>query len=330
MPDTTRLSRREVLAGVAGTSVTTGAFTGGAVAAFTDSETASGSLTSGRWIDGCRAVFTDGSALSTVTQAGGVTTYGVDAVDVLGPVETGFDGSDYHVPIVDGNSDLELVAADGTRTALDVSGQKTARGKKAMLGTATWNGHPTSVYYPGGNESKLFRVEPGGKSKRVSKPSNGVKAALGAGDLRDDGTTEFCFVDGSATVRYIVPSGKNNERDIRTTGVSPGSNNNFGAGSPVAVDGYGVVIPAVNGSGAPGLLGPDGWVEKSLTSGTPAAKCPVHACDFDGDGAVELLFVGSADGTLRYVDDVGGSNDVKTVTDSSGDPIPADTTRGVR
>ena len=222
-----------------------------------------------------------------------------------------------------------VVAADGTESTFGVDSKKTPRGSKARLATATWNGHPLSVYYPGSNESKLFRVAPGEKSKWVSKPSNGIKAAVGTGDINGDGAAEFCFVDGSATIRYIVPSGTNNERDVRSTGQSVGSNNNYGIGAPSTVEGYGMVMPAVNGSGGLGLLGADGWAEKSLTDGSTARKTAVHACDFDDDGATEIVFAGYSNGYLEYLDDVGGTNDVVTVGTDAGDPIPVDSKRGV-
>lgn len=324
-----RLGRRELLATVAATSVGAGGFVGGTWSSFTDSETESDSLATGVWSDGSRLAYTTGGTLHTATESG-TSSYGVGGVDVVGPVERGFDGSDYHVPVVDGNSDLLLVAADGTQTALDVSSKKIVRGTKSTLATATWNGHPLSVYYPGSNGSKLFRVAPGGTAARISKPSNGVKAALGAGDVDGDGTDEFLFVDGSGTVRYIVPSGKNNSRDIESTGISPGSNNNYGAGTPVAVDGYGVVVPAVNGSAGLGLLDADGWAEKSLTTGSTSKKSPVFGSDFDGDGSVEIAFVGYSSGELKYLDGVADTNGVESVTDASGSAIDADATRGVR
>ncbi|WP_423750998.1 hypothetical protein [Salinirarus marinus] len=327
---TERLGRREVLVSVAGGSLASAGLIGGTTAAFIDGETASGTLATGTWGgDGARVAYTDGGTLYSLVQSGGTTAYGVTDVDVLGPVETGFGGSSYHVPLVDGGGTLRLVAADGTQTALDTSAARPPRGAKSVLATAAWNGHPLSVYYPGSNESKLFRVAPGGTAKQVSEPGNGVKAVLGAGDIDGDGTAEFVFVDGSGTIRYIVPSGENASRGIESTGTGPGSNNNYGAGRPSAVGGYGVVVPAVNGSGGLGLVGANGWVEKSLTAGSTASKTAVAPCDFDGDDAVELVFVGSSNAHLQFLDDVGGANDVGTIADSSGDPVPADTSRGV-
>jgi len=321
-------SRRGFLAGLSGAGIAGSCF-GGVAAALYDAESVVASVTAGTWdtVEG-RVAHTDGGNLRTVTESstGGLATSGVD---VIGPVEAGFDGSDYHVPVVDGSSNLLLVAADGSHTTL-VSGSASdaPRGTKSALATAAWNGHPRSVYYPG--SGTLFRVAPGASPKRVSEPSNGVKAALGAGDLDGDGTDEFAFVDGSGTVRYITPADADSERDIRSTGKSPGSNANFGAGAPVAIDGYGVVLPAVNGSGAVGLLGPNGWVNKSLTSGSTAKKTAVHGCDFDGDGNVEIVFAGYSNGYLSYLSDIGGSNDVTTVTDGESDHIPVDPERGVR
>ncbi|PHQ38578.1 hypothetical protein DJ69_10820 [Halorubrum persicum] len=327
MVATTHVGRREALAGVA-TTAALAAGVGRTLASFGDTASDSGSLTSGAW-SACRAVYTDGGALASTTSSGSVTTYGTTGVDVVGPAEGGFSGSSYHLPIVDGNGDLELIAADGSTTALDVGSSKAPRGAKSLLATATWNGHPLSVYYPGDNASTLYRVAPGGSAEAVASLGNGIKAAIGAGDVDDDGVEEFVFVDGSGTVRYIVPATGTTSRQIASTGTSAGSNNNYGVGAPAGVDGYGDVIPAVNGSGGLGLLGADGWVEKSLTSGSTAKKTAVHACDFDGDGETELVFAGYSNSHLRYLDDVGGTNDVRSVSDAAGDPIPVDTKRGI-
>ena len=325
-----RLDRRDLLGALA-VSSGCASLIGQSLASLQDSTQDSGTFTSGTWNETtARVVYTVGGELRSVTNANEVTSHSAAGVDVLGPVEPGFSGSDYHVPIVDGNSTLQLVARDGTQTGLDVKGTKPPRGQKSLLATATWNGYSLSVYYPGSNASKLFQVRPDGNPKRVAKPGNGIKAALGAGDLNGDGVDEFAFVDGSETVRYSVPGGKNTSQDIHSTGKSPGSNNNFGVGSPVTIEGYGVVVPAVNGSGGLGLLDTDGWAEKSLTSGSTAKKTPVFGTDFDNDGATELMFAGYSNGYLKILKGVGTTNEIQQVTDSTDDPIPVDTGRGVR
>lgn len=318
-----------MLATVAGTSFAIGGFVGGTLASFTDDESDSDSLETDVWETAPKRVtYTKSGNLHSAVDTG-TTSYGVSGVDVIGPVETGFSGSDYHIPIVDGNSNLLLVAKDGTTSKLDL-GSTTPRGKKSLLATATWNDHPLSVYYAGTLESTLYRIVPGGTPKTIAQPGDDIKAALGAGDINGDGVVEFVFVGGSATVQYIVPNTDNTSRSIESTGVGPGSNNNYGVGSPIDIDGYGVVIPAVNGSGGLGLLDAGGWVNKTLTSGSTAKKSPVFGCDFDDDGNVEIAFAGYSNGYLKYLENVGGSNDVTTVTDSSGNNIPVDAKRGVR
>jgi hypothetical protein len=327
------LGRRELLATAAagvGVAVGAGDLSGATLAAFTEAESTSSALDTGVWNTAPKRVtHTTSGALSTATDST-TASYAVNGVDVVGPVEPGFDGSDYHIPIVDGDSTLVRVAADGTQTSFGLDATRTPRGTKSMLATAAWNGHPLSVYYPGDSASRIYRVEPGASATQVAQLSNGVKAVLGAGDVDGDGVAEFVFVDGSGTVRYIVPDTDSTTRGVKSTGVSPGSNNNYGAGSPVDIGGYGVVVPAVNGSGGLGLLDADGWIEASLTAGSTAKKSPVFGCDFDDDGAVEIAFAGYADGHLQYLDDVGETNSLRDVTDSSGDPIAVDPTRGVR
>lgn len=324
----TRLTRRRLLAAGAGTSFASASLLGGTLASFTDDESDSGTLSTTTWGTAPRRVtYTTGGSLASAVGSG-TTSYGVGGVDVIGPVERGFDGSDYHIPIVDGDDDLVLVTKEGSQNRLDL-GSTTPRGKKSALATTTWNDHPLSVYYVGSLESTLYRVAPGGTPETIEQPSNGIKAALGAGDIDGDGVVEFAFVDSSATVRYIVPSTESTSRAVESTGVSAGSNNNYGVGSPVAIDGYGVVIPAVNGSAGLGLIDASGWAEKALTSGSTAKKSLVFGCDFDDDGAAEVAFAGS-NGYLKYLDDVGGTNDITTVYDSSNNQIPVDSARGVR
>jgi predicted ribosomally synthesized peptide with SipW-like signal peptide len=327
MAATPALRRREALAGVA-TTAALAVGVGDTLSAFSDTETDSGSLTTGAW-SACRVSYTDGGALASTTDSERETTYSTADVDVIGPVTEGFSGSEYHLPIVDGDGNLELIAADGSKTGLDVGSTKTPRGKKSLIATAAWNGHPHSIYYPGDSASTLYRVAPGGTAEAIESPSNSIKAAIGAGDINGDGIDEFAFVDGSATVRYIVPSTDTTSRQIESTGNSPGSNNNYGIGGPTAVDGYGVVLPAVNGSGGLGLLDADGWAEESLTSASTAKKTAVHACDFDGDGNTEIAFAGSSNSYLRYLDDIGGDTTIQPVYDGAGDEISVDSERGV-
>lgn len=329
---TVRLDRRELLATVGGVAAAcgVGGVGGATLAAFADDESDSDALDTGVWDTYPRRVtYTTGGSLHTATNST-TGSYDTSGVDVLGPVETGFDGSSYQTVLVDGDNDLVRVDADGTRTAFGLDDSRRPRGTKATLATAAWNGHPLSVYYPGSDASVLYRVEPGASATRVADLSNGIKAALGAGDIDGDGLEEFVFVDGSATVRYIVPATDSTTREVQSTGKSPGANNNYGTGSPIAVGGYGVVVPVVNGSGGLGLLDADGWAVQSLTAGSTAKKAPVFGCDFDDDGQVEVAFAGYDNGHLKYLEDVGGSNGVTDVTDDAGDPIAVDPARGVR
>lgn len=323
MPDSHRLTRREFLAAVVGTSAVAGGLVGGSTATFTDSETDSGSLTTGVWggVDS-RTAYTAGGSLTTVTDVGGTTGHGLGNAAVLGPVDDRFGATEYDVPVLQDDGTLSLVDEAGGTRQLDLGGT-TPRTQQSLLATAEWNGHPISVYYATGSD--IYRVAPGTAATKIETPSNGATAVLGARDFDGDGTAELVFIDGSATVRYLSPADGSSSRRIDSTGISTGGG--YGAGEPRAVADYGVVVPAVNGSGGLGLLGPNGWAEKSLTEGSTAAKAPVHACDFDGDNERELVFV-ATDDTLRYLDDVGGTNDLVTITDSSGSPITADTGRG--
>lgn len=315
------LDRRGVLAAIAGASVAVGGV-GGALASLSDRETATGALESGVW-SGDRIAYTTNGFLHTATQDGGETNPDVGDVDVLGPVEYGFGGDTYHVPYVDGNSDLNLMSPDGSTTSLDTSTQA-PRGVSSALATASWDGAPLSVYYAGSNDDRLYRVAPDdGSPTQVADPTDGAVAALGAGDLDGDGDDEFVFLDVNGTVRYVATDGT-----VGTTGVTPGTNDNYGAGAPASFDGYGVAVPAVDGSAGLGLVDVDGWADTGLTGDSTAKKAPVDGCDFDGDGANEIAYIDNS-GRLSYLDDVGGSNTVTGITDASGNDVQADPKRGV-
>ena len=316
--------RRAVLAAVATAGFGIGRVDRTSLAAFSDTGTASGSLTTDIWsvVDG-RVVYNRSDSLYSATQSE-TTAVGVSGAAVLGSADDRFADIEYGIPYLGSNAGLFLVDETGTTRELQ-TGSTSPRTNQSLLAAASWNDTSIAVYYTTGSE--IYRTAPGTSPTLVESPPNGAKAVVGTGDLTGDGTAELAFVDGSATVRYIRPATDSTSRQIESTTKSPGGG--YGVGDPVAIDGYGTVLPAVNGSGGLGLLGANGWVEKALTTGSTARKCPVQARDFDDDGDTELLFAGYSDRSLQYLDDIGGTNTVRTVTDSAGDPIPVDTQQGV-
>lgn len=322
-----RATRRAWLAALAVASVGSASLTGGSLAAFGDGETDGGSLTTDTWSRYPRRVtYTSGGSLGSAVDSG-TASYGVGGVDVIGPVARGFAGSDYHVPVVDGSDALLLVAKDGSQTSLDL-GSTTPRGKASALAVAAWNGDPLSVYYPGGGASTLYRVAPGGTPATVAQPSNGIKAALGPGDVDGDGDRELLFADGSQQLRYVEPNGSLE----KVVNGGTGSNDGIGAGSVADLDDDGVVaVVTIDGSndlkvvGEPTAQGGEG---KTTISSVDAAKAPVTVADVDGDDANEVVYV-STGGHLKYVDDVYGSPTISFVRDADGDTVDADDATGV-
>jgi hypothetical protein len=324
-------TRREFLLAVCGSSVVAGTGVGATMARFSDEADAEVTFQTAVWGEPIRLSYTDTGALRTLLDETEPDAYSVSDVVALGPADTGYANAAYRIPILDSGGNLSLVDDTGSVTSLatgSVSPRTPASsGQQGALASAAWDDNPRSVYFAG--ETDIYRVAPGEDAPtQVASLGNGATAVYGTGDVNGDRKPELVYADGSQTLRYIVPAGETGSRSFATTGVSPGGG--YGAGAPASIDGR-TVVPAVNGSGDIGLIGPNGWLsgQKSLTGKTVASKAPVAAGDVDGDGDNEIVFVGSIDGYLKYVTDIGGSNAVETVRNGSGEAVFADTKNGV-
>jgi hypothetical protein len=261
---------------------------------------------------------TNESALRSIAPDGTVTAYDA-TVAAIGPKEVDFDGDDrLEIPYVTGGGDLELIDEANETTTL-VTGD--AKGSSTLLAVGTWNGS-TSVFYVNTSDSNtLYRVSPGESPSQVTAggSSLGASAAAGVADYDGDGDADLTYLGDSQEVKFV------DEDTDRSTGVGPGSNNNYGIGAPRTFDGTPPEVPLIDGSGNVELLAADGTTTTVLGDGS-AAKTPLAGIDWTGDGTREIVYVDSDTTTLYYVT-LGGST--TQITDADGDPVSVDTGVGV-
>lgn len=242
----------------------------------------------------------------------------------LGPPSTDLTGNGKNdLPYVFGGGDIKIVDSEGNEQTLGGKKPK-ANSDKTLLAVGQWQGSPPSVFFANKKQDAIYRVSQGGSKIQVATPPNGVQAVSGVADIDDDQELELIFVSSSQQLRYLEPTG--NTKKIQGGGL--GSSSGIGAGSP----------PDLNNNGIPRVLGVDGSnniilagvAEPSLTIiNTDAAKSPVTDADIDGDNEPEILYVGNQNNYVKYVDNPLSSQQVKTVTNSQGDPVVGDPDVGV-
>ncbi|WP_255152030.1 SipW-dependent-type signal peptide-containing protein [Halorarius halobius] len=306
-PAGAELSRRELLAGVAGVAGASGIAGAGTTAAFTDTATTDGSFEAGTWIE--KVAFGDGK-LAVARDEAGTETFGVSGATVAGPPTDAFAGES-EIPYTTGGGELGLVDDAGTRRTLN-TGATTPRSSKSIVATGRWDGSPQSVFYT--DPPAIYRVAPGESSPtQVASLGNGAKAVLGVVDIDSDGTDELVYVDGSAVARYLKPA-RNTEHKIGGFG----ANNQYGVGAPIRIP-AGPRVPHIGGSGQVAVFEPDG-TRVSLTPGSTAKKTSVAGRDVDGDGSLEIVFV-DPNGYLEYIEKLDGKSTPKRIEDSAENPI---------
>lgn len=159
------------------------------------------------------------------------------------------------------------------------------------------------------NSSKIIGVENSGATEEIANPSNGCGGVAGVADIDGDGNDELVFVDSSQQIRYLEQNGTT--KKVSNGGV--GSNNSTGFGPPADFDGDGVPeIPFIDGSQNPALV-TAGGIKTVLNSSGVAKKAAIAPVDLDGDGELEFAFLGNSSGNIKYIDDVTGSNTIKTL-----------------
>jgi flagellar protein FlaF len=270
-----------------------------------------------------QVAFTNSSDLRSATVDGAVTdSYGAIGQSI-GPVLVNFGATGVaELPAVEGDTDLIVATANGDRTALTTGAKPDA----SRLAAGRWLGSDPSVFYVNDTTGNVSRVTADGTS--VDLAGTDAAGVAGIGDIDADGADELVYggnsPDGNSdTVVYVDDDGST----LVGTGQGYGTSGGIGLGEPGDFDGDGQArVPIVDGSNDVLLVAADGTTAALTGSGT-AAKAPMATRDVDGDFDPEIVFVGT-DGTLRYVDDVGGENAITVVTDGDGDPVTADTDAG--
>lgn len=270
----------------------------------------------------------DGGSTSTLVSSGTVEGIGSPDADVTG------DGSE-DLPFVtdDGSSqEIKLVDVDGNVTkaadSSDVNGD--IRTSKTALAVGSWDGSPTSVFFTNASSPKtIYRSTPSGSATEVATPGDGAQAIAGTADIDDDGDEELVFADGSQTIQYIEPSGT-----VVDTTQSLGSSTGIGSGSVGTLDGYsGDVASGVNGGNYVYVVNGSSNDEISgsrVSGGDPRAKqSPTSIADVDDDGDNELVYVGNANGKIKYLDNFGGTLTKTFLRDDSGNKIDGSSDTGV-
>lgn len=275
------------------------------------------SFTGVRHVLGDALVFTSSDELRSMERNESITGYDVLDAPAIGPLGIDFDD--------DGRDEVPFVDSLGTVTLIDANNEsedllsEAAKSSETRLAVGTWQGSDQSVFYVDAVTGDIERVTANGSTTTIADVSG--DGVAGIADFDGDGEDELVYGGDSGTsdsVNYVDDNGT-----TVTTDAGYGVNNGIGLGEPGDFDGDGTArVPIVDGSNNILLVDSDGNTETINGSGV-ATKAPLATLDWDGDGDLEIVFV-HTDGTLRYVDDVTGSNTVKTVEDADGNSVSAD------
>jgi len=298
-----------------------------------DPSSAGGSLTG--FPSGTVFTGTGGDIVQIAGDGGAVTTiHSADSVEILGSPggDVGGDG-DVDLPFLTSSDEIKTVDASGDVTTVarssDISGDDIDVSKTRVT-VAAWNGAPTSVYFVGQNNDRIYRATPSGGVSEVSV--TGANAVSGDGDIDGDGADELVFAGSSDTVKALQPDGS-----VSDLNLTLGSSTGVGAGSVGTLPGYSdEVVAAVDGGNDIYVVNASGYDE--ITSGDiagsgsspPDAKqSPPTIADVDGDDDAELVYIGNADGKIKYLDGFeSDALEAKFLRDENGDKIDGDTGSG--
>lgn len=191
--------------------------------------------------------------------------------------------------------------------------------KKTRLALGEWPPATLSgvlVLSANKNAAEIIGVDSNGNTETIATPSNGCGGVSGVADIDSDGQPEMVFMDSSQQLRYLEQSGST----AKIPNGAVGTNNSAGFGLPTDF-GTGVVIPFIDGSQNPALVDYQGSKNLLNNSGV-AKKAAVAPVDVDADGDFEFMFLGNSSGKIKYIDDVYGSNTVKTFKYNGSSIIP--------
>jgi hypothetical protein len=212
---------------------------------------------------------------------------------------------------------LEVPGLDQSVIASDVKSQPVAV-TADVADPGRFAPNAPSLYYAQSSDGAVVRVTP--QTTPGEEVFGGVtaQATVGLGDIDADGSAELIFggngpQGNSDTINFIDDDGS-----LEGIGVGYGSDDSVGLGEPADFDGNGLArVPVVTGNQRIGLVDAAGRIEIVRDATTP--KAALATADIDTDGRPEIVFVDS-DGSLKYVDNVGSTNDIKVLaTDVSVD-----------
>lgn len=265
----------------------------------------------------------DTGELRSVAPGGEITRYGVDAA-AIGPKQVDLDDDGLReVPYVTSANELRLVDEAGETQTLATDAAYSPGDYTSLIAVGEWNGS-TSVFYLNntdivGENPSIYRVGVDGTPQQVTASGNGIDAMAigGIGDMNDDGDADLVYIAGATQEATYLDGG--GETTINSVGASGG----YGIGDLRQFNDserYG--MPYVDGSGGVRVY----RESASSAIATGSAKAPVAGIDWvNDDGTLELVYVDTADGTLRYVT-FDGSTD--TITGPDGN-IVVDEDKGV-
>jgi hypothetical protein len=236
-------------------------------------------------------------------------------------------GSSADIPYISQNSSdvfATWIGASGDQ-ALGKPSSPGLKKQKTRLSVGKWQPSSLSgniILAADSDTSKIIGIDSNGTTDTIADLSNGCGGVAGVEDIDADGNDEIVFIDSSQQLRYLTQNGSVSKIPNGTVG----SNNSAGFGLP-ADFGNGIVVPHIDGSQNPAVIDYNG--DKTiLNSSGVAKKAAVAPVDIDADGTLEFTFLGNANGKIKYIDDVYGTNAVKTFRHNGG-PVTPDESVGL-
>lgn len=257
-----------------------------------------------------------------------------DNVQVIGDAGNIVGGSNPDVPYVTQKAEVYATELGGGPNEFLYAGKTRGSGtdpasKASRLAIGEWPSSSFSgniVLTPDKNNSNIIGIDPNGDpnnpsatTETIASLSNDCSGVVGVKDFDGDGNVEIVFVDGSQSLRYVNQDGSTTNIQNATAG----SNNGLGVGHPADFGRDKIEVPFVNGSNVPAIAedGQSGNVT-TLSQNGIAAKAPVAPVDINGDGELEYMFFDSGTGEVNYIEDVGNSNTVNTLSVEGGTVSP--------
>ena len=213
---------------------------------------------------------------------------------------------------------MHLTEVDGSDNNIDSPDHGILR-EKTRLALGKWPGIDDSnsngvksneyVILYASESKEIYAMDADGNTEKIVNPSNGAAGVVGVADIDNDGKDEMVFLGSSnRKFRYLNQNGTISKMG----GIEPGSNNSTGFGPPASFKNFSnIQVPFIDGSNQPSLVDYEGTTT-TLVNSDDAKKATCAPFDIDDDEELEFVFIGTGDnGTITYVDDVGGDNNVK-------------------